>query len=291
MKRLIPALLLLTFLLGACSTSSSPTETLPTTESATETATEPISTGQAEAAREAVLSDVENNVSARASSNDELSPASNGMSISSSGSVETGDDGRVKINLLPDGTIVRVGPNSSFAIPVLTMENGEPKTKLQLLYGKVFVLLNGGSLDVETPSGVASVRGSLLSVEYDAEKGRIEATCLEGHCALEDEEGDEVELTEGESSYIEGEEDPSDPEMIDREDIEDWLDENPDLSDYLDELPEPEEFPEDFDSEEELTEEETTEEEIPEEEVPEEEAPEEGGEGEPEGWHGSFFGI
>lgn len=267
MKRLIPAFVLLTFLLGACSTGRSPTETLATIE----TATESTSTGQVEAAREAVLSEVENNVSARASSNDEPTPASNGMSIFPSGSIETGANGRAKIELIPDGTIVRVGPNSSFTIQVLTVENGEPKTKLELLFGKVFILLNGGSLDVETPSGVASVRGSLLSVQYDAEKGRLEATCLEGHCALEDEDGDEVELTEGESSYIEGEEDPSEPEMIDREDIQDWLEEIPELSDFLDELPDPEDFPEDFDSE--------------------EEAPEGDVQSEPEGWQGSFLGI
>src|SRR5688500_16108114 len=104
MKRLIPVLLVLTLLLGACSASSSPTDAVSTPAAAVE----PTTTGQAEASREAVLSDIENNVSARASSDDELGPASNGMSISSSGSVETGQDGRVKVSLLPDGTIVRV---------------------------------------------------------------------------------------------------------------------------------------------------------------------------------------
>src|SRR5689334_17036499 len=242
MKRLLPAIVLLTFLLGACSGGGAPTQADSTTA--------PSSSTQAGASREAVLSEVENTVSARTSSSAELVPATNGMTISASGSIETGDDGRVKVELKPDGTILRVGPGSSFTIPVLTEENGQPKTKLELAFGKVFILLKGGSLDVETPSGVASVQGSLLSVAYDPEKGRIEAACLEGHCALEDEDGDEVELTEGESSYIEGDEDPSDPEMIDREDIQDWLDENPDLSEYLDEMPDPEDYPEDFDSEE-----------------------------------------
>ena len=291
MKKLIPAFLLLTLLLGACATGGSPTEASAPRDATHESTPD----GQAEAAREAILSEVENNVSARASSSDELVPATNGMSISIGGSIETGEDGRVKVQFMPDGTIVRVGPNSSFAIPVLIVENGEPKTKLELLYGKVFILLNGGSLDVETPSGVASVRGSLLSVEYDAEQGRIEAACLEGHCSLEDDDGDEVELTEGESSYIEGEDDPSDPEMIDREDIEDWLEENPDLSEYLDELPDPDDFPEDFDSEEGTTDEETFEEEAT------EEAPDDEGEGESEGegddggegegWQGSFVRV
>jgi hypothetical protein len=242
MKRLLPALVLLTLLLGACSGGGATTQAVTPADASSPTV-------QAGPAREAVISEVENTVSARAGAEGELVPATNGMSISAGGSVETGDGGRAKVELRPDGTVLRVGPNSSFTIPVLTEENGQPKTKLELAFGKVFVLLQGGTLDVETPSGVASVQGSLLSVEYDQEKGRIEATCLEGHCALEDEDGDEVELTEGESSYIEGDEDPSDPEMIDREDIEDWLEENPDLSEYLDEMPDPEDYPEDFDTE------------------------------------------
>ncbi len=241
MKKLIPVFLLLSLLLGACSSGGGPTDAVATTES--------ISGEQTGASREAVISDVENVVSARVAAGAELVSATDGMSISTGGGIETGDGGRAKVELRPDGTILRVGPNSSFTIPILTEENGQPKTKLELAFGKVFVLLKGGSLDVETPSGVASVQGSLLSVEYDQEKGRIEATCLEGHCALEDEDGDEVELTEGESSYIEGDEDPSDPEMIDREDIEDWLEENPDLSEYLEDMPDPEDYPEDFDSE------------------------------------------
>jgi hypothetical protein len=242
MKQLISVFILLAWLLTACSSGTPPTEAFTTT--AAETNAE-----QPESTRQAVLSEIENTVSARASSSGELIPATNGMSISTGGGVETGDQGKVRMEFKPDGTVVRVGPNSSFTIPVLTEENGEPKTKIELAFGKVFVLLQGGSLDVETPSGVASVRGSLLSVEYDTDKGRVEATCLEGHCSLEDEDGDEVELTEGESSYIEGEDDPSDPEMIDREDIEDWLEENPDLAEYLEELPEPEDYPEDFDFE------------------------------------------
>jgi len=246
MKKPARILILLTLLLAAaCGGGGS-----VSTEAAAAPTTAGTAADQPGAAREAILSEIENSVSARTTSSSEMIAATDGMSISTGGGVETGEAGKVKLEFKPDGTVVRVGPNSSFTIPVLNEENGEPKTKLELAFGKVFVLLKGGSLDVETPSGVASVRGSLLSVEYDAEKGRVEATCLEGHCALEDEDGDEVELTEGESSYIEGEEDPSEPEMIDREDIEDWLEENPDLSEYLNQLPDPEDYPEDFDTDE-----------------------------------------
>ncbi|SRR5258706_802658 len=240
-NRYIPTLLLLTFLLGACSSGNPPAQA-----STSETTAQPVVTESQSTTRQAVISEVQNNVSARQTSNNELAPASNGLSIFLSGSIETGEDGRARLDLLPEGTIVRVGPNSSFSLPVLTEENGAPKTKLELLYGKIFILLKGGSLDVHTPSGVASVRGSLLSVQYDADKGRIEADCLEGHCSLENENGDDVELTDGQASFIEGDEQPpSDPEAINREGVQDWLDENPDLQDYMNELPNPEEYPED----------------------------------------------
>lgn len=254
MKKLLSAFLFLTVLLGACSNGAVPaeiesTQNLVQTETATNApaATEFIATEPVVLARVAVLSEFENTVIARESSSQEYSAAIINMNLLATGSVETGEDGRARINLLPEGTIVRVAPNSLFTIPELTVENGEPKTVIELFFGKVFILLNGGSLEVQTPSGVASVRGSLLSVEFNPEKNRVEAVCLEGHCALKDEDGEEVELIEGESSFIEGEEPPSEPEPIDREDIEDWLEESPELEEFIEELPNPEDFPEDFD--------------------------------------------
>jgi hypothetical protein len=154
------------------------------------------------------------------------------------------------VDLLPDGTIIRVGPNSSFSIPKLAEENGEPTTTIQLIFGKVFILLNGGSLDVETPSGVASVRGSLLSVEYDPQTKRVNAACLEGHCGIKNEDGEEVEIPEGQESFIEDGELPIVPFLMDQDEVQAWLDENPDLDLFLPELPNPEDFPDlppDFD--------------------------------------------
>jgi hypothetical protein len=130
-------------------------------------------------------------------------------------------------------------------------------------------------------------------VQYDPEKNRVEAACLEGHCALEDENGDEVELIEGQSSFVEGDEDPSDPEMIDSEDIQDWLDENPELSEFMDELPDPEDYPEDLEEESTLddegAEDESTENENDTESGNEED--DDDGGGEPESWIGSFYNI
>jgi hypothetical protein len=253
MKRLIPALLLLTLLLGACSSGSSsapadatqpPAATDPATAPATApAAAEPGSTEQATATREAVLSDVENDVTARASAEGEFIAATNGMSITSGGALQTGENGRVRLDLNPEGTIVRVGPNSSFTLPELTETEGKPKTTISLLFGKIFVLLKGGSLDVETPSGVASVRGSLLSVEYDEEKQRITASCLEGDCTVTDEEGNEVDLPEGQETFIEEGGDIYPPFEMDRTEVEEWVEFNPEIDQFMPAPPNPEDYP------------------------------------------------
>lgn len=233
MNRYFATVLFVTLILGACSRAASPPAQSPTSAGAT---------------REAILSEVQSQVSVRASADQAPLAASNRDHILPNGSVETGDQGKVRITLMPEGTIVRLAPNSSFTLTSMTTEAGAPITRVQLLFGKLFVLLKGGSLEVETPSGVASVRGSLLSVSYDAEKSRIEADCLEGTCSLTNENGDEVDLSDGQFSYIEGDEmPPSDAAEMDRAEVQDWLDENPDLGDFLDQLPDPENFPEEID--------------------------------------------
>jgi hypothetical protein len=245
MKKLIPSLLFLTLLLGACS----PANSLPITESPTQsqvTASE--SNDQLETSREAVVAEIENDVTAKTESSSEFSSASVGLIIAVGDTIQTGDDSRAKLNLTPENTVVRVGPNSSFTLSKIENENGEPKTTLQLLFGKVFILLNGGSLEVQTPSGVASVRGSLLSVQYDPDTNRTRASCLEGECGLENEAGEEIEFTEGESVFIDEDGLLSEITAIDQDEILDWLEENPELDEFMDELPNPEEFP-DFDDE------------------------------------------
>ncbi len=296
MKKITSLLLLLTFLMSACSRSSRPTESTDTRKPVTlaaatadSVATEIYPTETAVAVRKALLSKIENSVSARKSSTENLIPALEGMAINSGGGVETGSDGRARIDLLPEGTIIRVGPNSSFSLPQLVEVNGQPKTTIELFFGKIYILLSGGSLEVITPTGIASVRGSVMSVHYDPDLKRLEASCLEGHCSLEDEEGTEVELTEGEESHIDFDEAPVDPEAIDSAEIQDWLDEIPEMEEFFEVLPDPEDYPEPdpddlFPTEEAVTEEPSTEEPATEEPATEEPAAEEPPTEEPSGW-------
>jgi len=92
MKRIKTTLLFLALLLGVCSSNSTATESVATqnpapTDAATNTpvATEFIATETAVPEREAIIFEIENSVSARASSNEELMRASVGMSIGTGG--------------------------------------------------------------------------------------------------------------------------------------------------------------------------------------------------------------
>ena len=243
MNRKFSTLLLLTLWLGACTSSPTAVPAVSTEPAAPAAGSTPTDTSeQTPAGREAVVSDFENEVVVKATADGEFIPAESGFVIQQSGSLQTGSDSRARLDLMPEGTIVRVAPNSAFTLPEITETDGTPKTSIQLFFGKIFVLLNGGSLDVQTPSGVASVRGSLLSVSYDPETGRVQAACLEGHCALENEDGNEVELLEGESGYVDESGEVYEFEGIDRDEVLDWLDEAPELGEFLEELPDPESY-------------------------------------------------
>ena len=92
----------------------------------------------------------------------------------------------------PD-TIVRLGENSHFVLTGLSGTNTKPTTTLSVIVGEIWVMLNsalnGGSFDVETPVGVAAVRGSSVSVDYDLTSDSVIVSCLEGDCSLRNQAG------------------------------------------------------------------------------------------------------
>jgi hypothetical protein len=111
-----------------------------------------------------------------------FSPATAGTELQTNGSIQTGEDGRVRLDL-STGTIIRVAPSSLFTLTSNQPNNGSLSTQLNLSNGGIFIILNGGNASVNTPSGVASVRGSYLSVFVDPSTQTVTVTCLEGHCS------------------------------------------------------------------------------------------------------------
>ena len=197
--------------------------------------------------RDASISAVANQAQARSTENEQFVTAQEGMIIFVGGGVQTFQGGRASLNLRPEGTIIRVGPNTIFTLQTLMTEDNGPLTRIKLDFGQIWILLNGGSLEVETPSGVASVRGSLLGVSYDPADEHMEAHCLEGDCTLENDFGG-VKFTNGQESNINGDKGPSNVEDMDKSEIQAWVNENPDAWEYFDGEDIPDWMPEpDFD--------------------------------------------
>jgi hypothetical protein len=259
MKKGLGIVLLLSLLLSGCATATATPalETdVATSASAAQTAVASpgpetmTAPAPASNSRKAILAEMEKSVYFRPAQDAQPTPASVGMEILPNGGIETGKDGRARLDLHPEKTIVRVGPNSSFTLPELSEADGKPVTTIELFFGKIYILLNGGSLNVKTPGGVASVHGSVMSVEYNPKTKGVKTACLEGHCTVKDEKGNEVELTDEEVSFIFEDEPPTDPVTIDSEEVEEWLEEIPEMPEFFEEVPAPEDFPEpDFDFE------------------------------------------
>lgn len=236
-RRLFPVLLA-ALVLAACS-SAPATETsnistaTPAPAASTATATLP-SVNETAVVRSAQLSELKNDVQAMRQAGETFTKAREGDVVVLGGRVSTGSESKVRLDLT-EGTIVRLGADTEFTVEELTQMAADPFTRLKLLTGQLWVILNGGSLEVETPVGVATVRGSYLGVKFDPETQRLEVTCLEGQCGLSNDAG-AVQLTNGQSSEIVGEEPPAPIEVLTYEEIQEWLEENPEAETIVEEV-------------------------------------------------------
>ena len=183
----------------------------------------------------ASLSELSGLVEMKQAEQEAFSQAAADSVLSVNGQVQTGVDGRVRLDL-SSGTIVRVAPTSFFTLTSNEEVEGGLITKLKLEAGKVFIILNGGQADVETPSGVASVKGSYLSVQV--ENGNIVITCLEGTCSLDDPNGGVILIPPGFKLTII--QDPNTGEWgapvlgeMTPEEFQEWLDENPEAKELV----------------------------------------------------------
>lgn len=217
MRHILRPLILLTLLLAACTpggsppdpapvstsviTHAAPTESVPTAPAAIPVRS--VSTAAPAAARNAVLTSLINQVLARPAQDADFSPAQEGQSIPENGQAKTEQDSRASLVLHPEGTAIRIGPNTLFTVQALSSPDESPSSRIRLFFGEIWIALSGGEMQVETPSGVASVRGSYLNVRFSPSTGELLINCLEGKCLLANKEG-LVQLTGGQSSRIPG---------------------------------------------------------------------------------------
>lgn len=158
--------------------------------------------------------------------------ASADSTLEVNGQIQTGDDGRVRLDL-SSGTIIRVAPSSFFTLISNDEVEGGLLTKIKLEAGKIFIVLSGGQADVETPSGVASVRGSYLKVEVDPVTKDIYITCLEGTCSATNPNGEQIIFNNGQkvTLFHQNEDGSWDSPLLGPmtlEDFEEWLENNND---------------------------------------------------------------
>ncbi len=175
--------------------------------------------------RTAALSEIENQVETRLQSESSWGAAENGHIVSSGGQVQTHAASKAKLEF-DDETIVRLSERTLFTLsdPEVIVEGALPRLVLET--GRVFVVLEGEhseEFEIETPVGVAAVRGSIMWATFDPVRQSLSVGCLTGHCAIRNDQG-ETELTDGEQAKITmADQPPSVPTKISSENLELFL--------------------------------------------------------------------
>jgi FecR-like protein len=178
----------------------------------------------------AVVSEIVNDVAAKAAGAEAFAQANNGAVVNAGGQVRTGEASKARLDF-SDGSIIRLAANSTFGVQNVDTANGGLLARLKLEVGKIWVSLSGGAVDVETPVGVASVRGSFAVISYDPGDPNnpnddvLVLDCLEGQCGLKNNSVDE-ELSNLEGLVLTGSTQVAHL-VLTGTDVENFLNENP----------------------------------------------------------------
>ena len=184
--------------------------------------------GPTPAALTANLREISGTVTYRPAGLTEFLPVLPDQIITIQSSVKTARQSRVRLDL-SNQSIVRLGENTLFVLQDEQQAKGGARYRVNLGIGEIWIILRDGSLEVETPSGLAAVRGSFLHVEYYPETRLTRLTCLEGACSVKNESG-QVDLVAGETGSV------YDPALapvagrMDKNDINAWLQNNPEAT-------------------------------------------------------------
>lgn len=222
---------------SACNFDPTGPNTTPTSSASGASATSVSATHTA--GRAAQISEIKSDVTKRETETVDWQSAAEGDVVSAGGGVRTGEESRVRIDIT-DGTIIRIAPNTEFTLLELSPAEADPITRLQMETGKAFVwvtkALGLGTFEIETPSGVATVRGSLMSAQYERDTGRFVITCLEGECRLAVGEIF-TDLTEGQQTEIASAgERPLAARLMDETQLDDWAENFPGLERIIDRI-------------------------------------------------------
>jgi LysM repeat protein len=148
------------------------------------TPTSPANVTSAAAERTAAITQVKGTVETRTSSQANWTPAAQDQHLTEGSEVRTGSGSSVVIGLT-EGSHIYLGASTQLTLTLLNPFLDSQLTTLDLQNGQVWVLLNGGALDVQTPGNfIASARNAYLSVEVQPQSRVINVTCLQGVCGF-----------------------------------------------------------------------------------------------------------
>lgn len=179
----------------------------------------------------AILTEISGTVQVLKEADGFLKDAFDGQKLEVPDQVVTYTDGRVRINF-SNGTMMRLSPQSTFTLEAVDATEEGPFTRLKLEAGKLWIILRGGSIEVDTPSGLASVRGSYLMVWVPTNSGETHVQCLEGDCFLGN-DGGGMDLVAGQKAFIQGANTPPHMEPMSQEDVDAWLAANPEATEVM----------------------------------------------------------
>ena len=190
--------------------------------------------GPTPAALTAHLNEIVGNVSVRVAGAGLYAPVTPDLVLQISSAIKTGAQSRVRLDL-SNHSIVRLGENTLFVFQGESKADDGSHYNINLGLGELWVILRGGALDVETPSGLAAVRGSFLHVTYRPESNATTVTCMEGQCNLHNASG-QVDMVAGQTGIVHSADVAPATGRMDSRDITSWLENNPEASLVLDPL-------------------------------------------------------
>ncbi len=208
---LLIALIISALILTACGSGPSPTPT-----------PDPVSPA---------IEEVGGEVLVRPSNTDQFTSAALGQVLQTNTEVQIGDDGFAHLSF-PNGTIVRVASSSMVTLQVLEAGPTGLFTRLRLSAGELWIILTEGELNVETPAGLAVVRGSFMHVAVDPATGATLTDCLEGDCAFNN-NGGAVSLVAGQNVFAPDANSTPQLGRMNAADVARWTSVNPEAENVL----------------------------------------------------------
>jgi len=168
----------------------------------------PGNSSQLAAGASVLITDIQGGVRIYTSPGATVTPAVLGQVLPVGASIQTEANGQATL-LFPDGSIIRVAGSTTFQLQGIGNAASNPDSAIRLDLGTLFIFVNAALgqkvFDVQTPAGVASVRGSYMRVDYYPESVTVILTCLETHATcnlVDDTDGITLIMTNGKRGII-----------------------------------------------------------------------------------------